>query len=120
MKKISIMFGILSLLVLGSALVKAETISQEINIQAQVDKPVDAGNKICPVMGEKIDQAQKATYEYKGKIYNFCCAMCVDSFRRNPEKYMKKVEEELNTQAKEESTNATTEAPETMHEGMHH
>jgi len=33
---------------------------------------VDVGNKICPVSGEKIDEKMKATYEYEGKVYNFC------------------------------------------------
>lgn len=120
MGKISIIFGILSLLVLGAASVKAETVSQEINIKAQVDKPADVGNKICPVSGEEIDQKLKATYEYKGKIYNFCCAMCIDSFKSNPEKYIKKVEEELKSQSKEKDTNVTPEAHKTMHEGMKH
>jgi hypothetical protein len=46
--------------------------------------------------------------------------MCVDSFKSNPEKYIKKVEEELKAQSKKENVNATTQAPETMHEGMHH
>ncbi len=56
---------------------------------------VDAGNKICPVTGEKIDEATKATYEYEGKIYNFCCAMCIDEFKKEPQKYIDKVNAEL-------------------------
>lgn len=55
---------------------------------------VNVGNKICPVSGEKIDEKTKATYEYQGKIYNFCCAMCIDEFKKDPEKYIKKVEDE--------------------------
>lgn len=120
MKKISVMFGLLSLLVLGGSTVKAETISQEINVTAQVDKPVDVGNKICPVSGEKIDPKFKETYEYNGKIYNFCCAMCIDTFKSNPDKYIKKVKEELESQSKEENTNVTAKAPKNMPEGMRH
>ena len=56
---------------------------------------VDAGNKICPVSGEQIDEAAKATYEYEGKIYNFCCAMCIDKFKKEPQKYIDKVNQEL-------------------------
>jgi len=56
---------------------------------------VDAGNKICPVTGEKIDEAAKATYEYGGKIYNFCCPMCIDEFKKEPQKYIDKVNKEL-------------------------
>ena len=59
------------------------------------EKATSLGNAICPVTGEKIDEKTKATYEYQGKIYNFCCAMCIDEFKKDPEKYIKEVEEEL-------------------------
>jgi YHS domain-containing protein len=62
---------------------------------AQATPKVDMKNKICPVSGEKIDEKLKAVYEYEGKIYNFCCQMCIDEFKKDPEKYIKKVEEEL-------------------------
>lgn len=66
--------------------------------------PVDVGNKICPVSGEEVGQGgmEPALYEYEGKIYNFCCAGCIEEFKKDPEKYIKKVEEEL----KEESSMA--------------
>lgn len=117
MKNTVVACGILSLLFLVGSTVKAETVSQEIDIKAQVDKPVNVGNKICPVSGERVGQSgmEAATYEYKGKIYNFCCEMCIDSFKSNPEKYIKKVEEELKSQSKEENTGKKTEAPKTMH-----
>ena len=35
-------------------------------------------------------ESMKATYEHDGKIYNFCCPMCIDDFKRNPEKYAAK------------------------------
>ncbi len=59
--------------------------------------PVSAGNKVCPVSGVEVGQdgMEPATYEYKGKIYNFCCTMCIDEFKSDPEKFIKKVEEEL-------------------------
>jgi YHS domain-containing protein len=56
---------------------------------------VDVGNKICPVLGEPIDETAKATYEYEGKIYNFCCAGCIDEFKKEPQKYIDKVNQEL-------------------------
>jgi len=56
---------------------------------------IDAGNKICPVLGELIDGATKAIYEYKGKIYNFCCAGCIETFKKEPQKYIDKVNQEL-------------------------
>lgn len=57
---------------------------------------VNIGNKICPVLGEKINEQAKATYEYEGKVYNFCCAGCIDAFKKDPQKYAQKVKEELN------------------------
>lgn len=64
----------------------------------------NAGNKICPVSDEKIGQdMEPATYEYEGKIYNFCCAMCVEEFKKEPRKYIKKIEEELSAQKEKES-----------------
>ncbi len=64
---------------------------------------VNVGNKVCPVTGEKIDEKTKATYEYKGKIYNFCCPMCIDEFKKDPGKYIKKIEEELQAQPQEKT-----------------
>lgn len=55
---------------------------------------INVGNKICPVLDEKIDEKTKAIYEYKGKIYNFCCAGCIDEFKKDPEKYIKKIEDQ--------------------------
>jgi len=66
----------------------------------QKQKAVDVGNQICPVSGEEINPQIKATYEYQGKIYNFCCAGCIKDFKKDPQKYIKKVEEELKAKAK--------------------
>ncbi len=57
------------------------------------EKAVNAGNKICPVSGETIDEKMKATFEHQGKIYNFCCASCIDEFKKEPQKYIKKLAE---------------------------
>lgn len=56
---------------------------------------VDAGNKICPVSGDPIDAAAKVTYEYEGNIYNLCCADCIEPFKKEPQKYIDKVNQEL-------------------------
>lgn len=46
----------------------------------------------CPVMGGKID---KNVYtDYQGKRIYFCCSGCVADFQKDPEKYMKKLEEQ--------------------------
>ncbi len=68
--------------------------------QTSQEKAVAVGNKVCPVLNEKIDERNKATYEYEGKIYNFCCAACIEDFKKDPQKYIKKVEEELKAASK--------------------
>ncbi len=75
--------------------------------QATPEEAVNIGNKVCPVSGEKISDIIKsgmkpATYEYKGKIYTFCCAACIEDFKKEPEKYIKKIEEEEKLQASQD------------------
>ncbi len=43
----------------------------------------------CPVSGKEIKKSEaKATYEYKGKTYYFCCENCKETFLENPDKYV--------------------------------
>ena len=42
-----------------------------------------------------IQEFQKNPSEYEGKIYNLCCSMCVKDFKKNAQKYMLIVDEEL-------------------------
>ena len=55
----------------------------------QPSKPV---NKFCAVEGKGHDADPKITTSYKGKTIGFCCNDCVDEFKKDPEKYMKKLE----------------------------
>lgn len=69
--------------------------SAETSAQNSPEKAVDVKNKICPVSGEEVGVMGPAEqYEYKGKIYNFCCASCIDSFKKDPEKYIKIIEKQ--------------------------
>ncbi|MBZ4660417.1 MAG: hypothetical protein JG766_2340 [Desulfacinum sp.] len=46
----------------------------------------------CPVMGGAIN---KDIYvDYQGKRIYFCCPACPEEFKKNPDKYMKKLEAE--------------------------
>ena len=94
----------------------------EADTQALPKETVNVGNKICPVSGEKIGQSMEpTTYEYEGKIYNFCCAMCIDEFKKDPDRYIKKVEEELQATVKEEQgATSPSKTNEGMHEEGHH
>jgi cytochrome c oxidase subunit 2 len=42
-------------------------------------------------MGNPI--SEEYSYAYKGKIYYFCCPMCVEKFAKDPEKYISKIKE---------------------------
>jgi YHS domain-containing protein len=47
---------------------------------------------VCPVMGGEIDKEIYA--DYNGKRIYFCCQYCLNTFKKDPEKYMKKLEDE--------------------------
>ena len=95
MRKVYFVIIVLSfLLLVNNKIVQAQNAPADAKAASQTSKPIDVGNKICPVTGDKIDEKTKATYEYKGKIYNFCCAMCIDEFKKDPQKYIKKIEQE--------------------------
>lgn len=61
---------------------------------AHSKEAVKVGNELCPLSGQDIHAMGAATeHEYNGKIYNFCCPGCADSFKEDPEKYSKIAEE---------------------------
>jgi YHS domain-containing protein len=49
-------------------------------------------NAKCPVSGDDADKT--VTKTYKGRTIAFCCNDCVKDFDKNPEKYVKKLDEE--------------------------
>ena len=51
-----------------------------------------AAQSTCPVMNGKIDK--KIFADYKGKRIYFCCTGCLEEFKKDPEKYLKKMEAE--------------------------
>ncbi len=50
-------------------------------------------NKVCPVKGEEID-VDAPTVEYNGKLIGFCCPGCDSKFQKDPEKYLKNLNED--------------------------
>ena len=46
----------------------------------------------CPVLAGNIDKSVYA--DYKGKRIYFCCKGCDAEFNKDPDKYMKKLQEE--------------------------
>jgi len=55
----------------------------------------------CPVSGEVVKKSEaKASYEYKGKMYYFCCEACKEKFVKEPEKYIKKEQKHMHHEEK--------------------
>lgn len=54
---------------------------------APASKAADAKNTQCVVMPE--DPVGSKSVEYKGVSYKLCCEGCIESFNKDPEKYVK-------------------------------
>jgi YHS domain-containing protein len=50
-------------------------------------------NKVCPVEGDKVESGSPA-FEYNGKLIGFCCEGCDSKFKKNPETYLKNLNED--------------------------
>lgn len=50
---------------------------------------LESVQKKCPVMGGDIDK--KVFTDYKGRRIYFCCGGCIEKFKKNPEKYLRKI-----------------------------
>ncbi len=57
-----------------------------------------APQTLCPVLGNKIDK--NVFVDYHGERIYFCCPRCINEFKKNPAKYLKKMEAEGVTPAK--------------------
>jgi YHS domain-containing protein len=60
--------------------------------QAQKLKPYTL--KTCIISGDKLgEMGDPFVYAYKGREIKFCCKGCLKDFNKDPEKYVKKIEE---------------------------
>ncbi|MEJ5329005.1 MAG: YHS domain-containing protein [Desulfobaccales bacterium] len=44
---------------------------------------------LCPVMGAQVNRG--IYVDYQGQRIYFCCAACIDLFKKNPEKYLQEM-----------------------------
>ena len=57
------------------------------------EKAIDVKHqKCCPVRGGEIDTS--VYVDHDGRRVYFCCGGCIDKFKANPEKYVKKLEDQ--------------------------
>lgn len=59
----------------------------------QTTENKDIWNTHCPIKEGEVDP-KAPTVKYKGKTIGFCCPGCDSKFMENPEKYMKKFNED--------------------------
>lgn len=74
----------------GLALTQAQAPDSGAPVVENVD------NNFCPVSGDKVSVDQisgKAKYfvDHEGKRYGLCCQMCEKDFKKDPEKYIEKM-----------------------------
>ena len=51
--------------------------------------------KTCIISGDKLgEMGAPFVYEYEGREIKFCCKGCVKDFKKDPAKYVKKIDEE--------------------------
>ena len=67
----------------------------------------------CPVMGGKVNKTLYS--DHSGKRVYFCCAGCIAPFNKEPEKYIKQLED-----AGVELDSVPVAAEKTGHEGHNH
>ena len=65
-------------------------------VTAEDAKPTAAGTyplKTCVVSGEELGSMGKpVVIQHEGKEVQFCCKSCMPKFKKDPAKYMKKLE----------------------------
>ena len=90
----------MKLLKLASALVlTAALLAPSLASAAEKEKDKDKKPKpypmdTCVVSGEKLGEMGKPyVHEYKGREIKFCCKDCLKDFNKDPDKYIKKIEE---------------------------
>lgn len=68
-----------------------------------IDKPLAGKQTVCPVKHGKIN---KDLYvDYKGQRIYFCCKECIPIFNKDPEAYLKRMQQEGVTPEKTPTTN---------------
>lgn len=66
----------------------------------------------CVVSGEKLGEMGKpAVIQYEGREVQFCCASCEKEFKKDPAKYLKKIDEAAKKPATQPSKKADAGKP---------
>ncbi len=79
----------LVLCVAAAAAVHAAPATNEKPAMNETQHGTTNSQAVCPVSGEPVDKDSKITYTYKDTVYRFCCPECMETFKKDPEKYIK-------------------------------
>lgn len=61
---------------------------------AKTDKPTPYTLDTCVVSGDKLgDMGKPYVFTYEGREIKLCCKSCYKDFKKDPAKYIKKIEE---------------------------
>ncbi|MFC1666490.1 YHS domain-containing protein [Candidatus Omnitrophota bacterium] len=60
--------------------------------QVDSNEEGEVTNAVCPVMAGAVSKDTPYKTEHNGKMIGFCCPGCIDAFKKDPEKYMAKIE----------------------------
>ena len=85
----------------GAMVEKKVIIAQHHEEKMANSEAMNIGNTMCPVSGESVEAMGKPyQVEYNGKVYNLCCKACAKTFKKDPEKYSKIAEKEVENRPK--------------------
>jgi len=115
MKKRNIAMALLTVAVAIGTTTMAEE-KQESTEKAEVKKQTT-----CPVMGGKIDKGKYA--DVKGYRIYVCCPGCIGKIKADPDKYIKKLQDEgitLEKTPKKEDAKGESHSEESDHSGHQH
>jgi YHS domain-containing protein len=66
------------------------------DLRGRRSAPQVSVQRICPVTGEKLgSMGRPISVSVSGRTIQVCCQACVAAFKRNPEKYLQRVAEEI-------------------------
>jgi len=86
-KKLSLLL-VIGLLVIGCEKKEDQSTGP---VEVKTTTAAGAAQTVCPLMGGKINK--NIFVDYNGKRVYFCCADCVDGFKKAPAEYIKQMED---------------------------
>ena len=88
-------------LLIATSLLASLSFLPVVSRAADEKKPKPYTLKTCPTDGEKLDSmGTPYTFIHEGREIKLCCKGCLDDFKKNSAKYIKKIDQEEQKQKK--------------------